>query len=44
MKYFFGAIFVIATLGLMGYSIYSLVMSIIEHRKKKKDKQEEENK
>lgn len=42
MKYVFGAIFVIASLALMGYSIYSLVVTIIEHRKKKKNKQEEE--
>lgn len=41
MKYVFGAIFVVATLGLMGYSIYSLFVSIKEHRKKKKDKEVE---
>lgn len=41
MKYVFGAIFVVATLALMGYSIYSLVVSIKEHRKKKKDKEVE---
>lgn len=41
MKYVFGAIFVVASLALMGYSIYSLVVSIKEHRKKKKDKEVE---
>lgn len=44
MKYVFGSIFVVSALALMGYSIYSLVVTIKEHHKKKKENKEVENK